>query len=285
MEDQRILETFKQIDQFYRKVKKIYAETGYEKTYPLGGHWLRNFQTMIDFIDKVDDPLEKIAKTHETVMYSLTISDEEIKRLMCDWYVKFFESKGMRIEDLPEHFVESEYSKKENTFEYKGRLVSTDFLHHILTASEIDEKCDFDKDHFFAMELGAGYGALARTLKLFYPQMTLFISDLPETMYFNSLFLSLNFPDAKFCFVTGEEDLEGDLSQYDFIFVPTKFADLLKGQKISLFYNTASMGEMRNEVIRYWINFIQNVADVQYFFGLNRYINTINFKSTFMASQ
>ena len=46
-------------------------------------------------------------------------------------------------------------------------------------------------------------------------------------------------------------------------------------QKFDLFINTASMGEMNNVVIRYWMDLIQNRLSVTYLYTLNRYLNTI----------
>jgi hypothetical protein len=75
--------------------------------------------------------------------------------------------------------------------------------------------------------------------------------------------------------VTAPADLETPLDDFDFVFVPTMFADGLQGQHFTLFCNTASMGEMKNVVVRYWMDLVQHRMDVRYFFGLNRFLNTL----------
>lgn len=112
-------------------------------------------------------------------------------------------------------------------------------------------------------------------MKLFFPGTSYVIIDIPEALYFSSVFLRLNFPDAKVCYVTNRDDLSAPVSEYDFVFVPTKFADAILGNHFELFANTASLGEMKNAVIRQWMDFVQNKLDVRYFFGLNRFLNTI----------
>src|ERR1035441_7518746 len=63
---------------------------------------------------------------------------------------------------------------------------------------------------------------------------------------------------------------------YDFVFVPSCYAEQIDVGGSELFVNTASLGEMRNETIRYWMDFIQRRTAVKHLFTQNRFLNTID---------
>jgi hypothetical protein len=261
---------------FYQCIKKIYAATGYDKEYPLNFFWGgENLYQLMKIINSSTNAQEKIALVHQTFMYSVNTDDQVIKERMVDWYIGFLNSTGIQLDDFDLSIQESPVSNLCNAIRRGDRLLAPDFLRTLILTLEIKKYCQLNHPRFNVLELGAGYGGLARTLKLFFPRISYVIIDIPETLYFSSLFLRLNFPDAKVCFVTDPRDLSGPVSDYDFIFIPTKFAEVLAGSEFELFCNTASLGEMKNEVIRYWMDFIQNRVNVHYFFGLNRFLNTI----------
>ncbi len=275
-DDKLVAEIFKTSEDFYHKIKEIYAHTGYDKEYPLNFFWGGdNMRQLTGIINAASTPQEKIAAIHDTFMFSVNTSDEEVKGLMIDWYLDHLHSRGTPIDQFDFAIQESPVSNPRNAVRHGDRLLAPDFLRTVILATEIKRHCALAGPKFNILELGAGYGGLARTLKLFFPNTSYVITDIPETLFFSSIFLRLNFPQAKVCFVTGEESLREPISNYDFVFVPTKFAGLLSGNSFELFCNTASLGEMRSEVIRHWLDFVQNKVSVRYFFSLNRFLNTI----------
>jgi hypothetical protein len=272
-----VSEIFKTALNEYRHVKQIYTETGYEQTYPLNFFWGGdNLKQLMKIISSPLSATEKIAAIHKTDMFSVNTDDEQIKNLMVDWYIEYFQSIGVTLNDLDYRIQESPISNPGNAVLRDGRLLAPDFLRTVVLCLEVKKHCRLPSGKFNVLELGAGYGGLARSLKLFFPTISYVIIDIPETLFFSSLFLRLNFPQAKVCFVTNFKDLRHPLEEYDFVFVPTKFADVLLGNRFDLFCNTASLGEMKNTVIRYWMDFIQNKVEPHYFFGLNRFLNTID---------
>jgi putative sugar O-methyltransferase len=261
---------------FYQCIKKIYAETGYDKEYPLNFFWGgENMRQLMKIINSSTNAREKIALVHQTFMFSVNTENEVIKERMVDWYIGFLNLNGIQLDDFSLSIQESPVSNLRNAVRRGDRLLAPDFLRTLILTLEIKKYCQLNHSCFNVLELGAGYGGLARTLKLFFPRISYAIIDIPETLYFSSLFLRLNFPDAKVCFVTDPAELSGPVSDYDFIFIPTKFAEVLLGSEFELFCNTASLGEMKNEIIKYWMDFIQNKVNVHYFFGLNRFLNTV----------
>lgn len=276
-ENYRRASVFEETASFYLTLHSLYEQSGYYKNYPLTYLWGRqNMKELLDIIHGESDPVAKISAVHNTFMFSVNTPDEDIKNRMIDWYIDYFQSLKINLQNLDPAIQESSYSNPRNSVLRDGRLLAPDFLRTVAICLEIRKHCKLPDGKFTVLELGAGYGGLARTLKLFHPGMSHVIIDIPETLYFSSTFLRLNFPTAKFCYVTDPSCLTEPVNEYDFIFVPTIFAEALKGNEFKLFCNTASLGEMKNQVIRYWMDFVQNKVGVKYFFGLNRLLNTID---------
>ena len=277
LDDAFVAQVFESIHRDYQRIKSIYAETGYDREYPLNYFWGGgNMRELLEIISSPLSVQEKIAAVHRTSMFSVNTDDEKIKNLMVDWYLEYFNSSGIPLQELNCSIQESPFSNPDNAVWRNGRLLAPDFLRTVILCWEIKRYCRFHGGKFNAVELGAGYGGLARSFKLFFPEASYAIIDIPETLFFSYLFLRLNFPHAKVCLVTDPADLTQPLSAYDFVFVPTKFAEVLLGYRFELFCNTASLGEMKNSVIRHWMDFVENKLNVHYFFGLNRFLNTID---------
>ena len=144
----------------------------------------------------------------------------------------------------------------DNNVERRGRRLNPNFLRALTIASRISNEVSFRPSDPAVFELGAGVGHVAHVLKTLQPAPTYVIVDLPETLFFSYLFLSLTFPEARTVFVTKPEDLaDGVPTGSDFVFVPTMFAEELISRPYDVFVNTASLGEMPNREIRHWMDF------------------------------
>lgn len=267
---------FREIESFYRAATSLYRNCEFAEKYPLTDLWAhQNMQVLLDIIHDEADPLGKIATVQKTFMFSAYDSDQEIKNRVVDWYIGYLRSRGIHLAELASDLQESIYSNPLNRIDREGRLLSPDFLRTLVFCLEIKKFCNIRSSKCNVLEIGAGYGGLARTLKLSFPQSSYVIVDIPEALYFSATFLRLNFPDCRYCFVSNASSLSGPVSDFDFVFVPTVLADQLIGNDFDLFCNTASLGEMKNSVIHFWMDFVQNRVAVKYFFGLNRFLNTV----------
>jgi len=262
-------EIVRQAKDFYHKTKSIYDEAGYSQSYQPEEMW-KNTRDLVSIIDSDASAVETIRLVHNTYRFSVNPADS-IKEKMADWYLGYLMQSGINIFDLDITIQESPISL--NSVRRDGRLLTPDFLRTVAIYFEIQKYCNIPKSKFRIAELGAGCGHLARTLKLFIPNSVYVDIDLPEALYFAYIFLRLNFPDAKTCYVTDASQLKDGIQDFDFVFVPTMFADCVLKNKFDLFCNTASLGEMTNPVIRHWMDFVQNRLKVRYFFGLNRFLN------------
>jgi len=261
----------------YRRTREIYDATGYSAAYPLNTFWASdNMRQLLSTIEESASPTEAIHRVDRTWMFSVNIPEPSVKERAVQWLLAEQRERGIDLTSLPEVFQESEFSEPANNVVLHGRRLTPDFIRCLNVAHEIETLCAFPGTRNMIVELGAGTGHLARVLRLLLGESTYVILDIPETLFFSSLFLQLNFPESKVLYVNDERRLPREqLQDYDFIFVPTQFADAILNGQFDLFVNTASMGEMRNEVIRYWMNYIQNTLSVRQLFTLNRFLNTI----------
>ncbi len=272
MPDRLLLET----KQAYQDVRQEYARSGYDNQYRLNAFWgMSNMREMLDILGSSHTAQEALDAIHRTLLFSVN-SDEPVKEKAVDWLLRNQLAAGLDLFATPAELRESTFAHPGNNVARHGRILTPDFLRTVSIAHELDRRCEFGQGKLRILELGAGCGRLARTLKLLRPGNTHVIVDIPETLCFSHMFLRSNFPDARTLFVRTLDALAGvRLDDYDFVFAPTMFAEGLLGNSFDLFLNTASLGEMRNEVIRHWIDFVQRRLDVRYLYTLNRFLNTI----------
>lgn len=275
MDDPLFIQASQETEAFYLALKTAYEQSEDDQKLPLTELWgTQNMKVLLDIIHADTDLAAKIQAVQETFLFSVSTSDQAVKEWVMDWYNEYLLSRGVSFKSLDPRIQESPYSNQRNGVLREGRLLTPDFLRTVVLCLEIDKYCSLS-DRSNVLEIGAGYGGLARSIKLFHPGISYVIIDIPESLYFSSAFLRLNFPRSRFCYVTDSSRLPSSISGFDFVFVPTLFAEALLGTEFTLFCNTASLGEMKNSVIRYWMDFVQNRIRVKYFFGVNRFLNTI----------
>ncbi len=261
---------------YYNKVTSIYKSTGYSESYKLNTFWSQeNMKNMRAILNNSSNAQKAIHSVQKTWMFSVNTS-KSIKNKAVKWLLNEQLQRGINIFDMPEAIAESQFSFPQNNVLVKKKNLTPDFLRTVSIVHEIKKYCKTKNSRLSVVELGGGCGHLARTVRLFNTDCSYAIVDIPETLCFSYMFLKLNFPKAKTFYVTDEKQLKNStLSKFDYIFIPTKFTKVLLDSSFDIFVNTASMGEMDNSVIRYWMDFVQKKLKVKYLFTLNRYLNTI----------
>ncbi|MCD4830505.1 MAG: putative sugar O-methyltransferase [Anaerohalosphaeraceae bacterium] len=262
---------------YYEDVTSVYEATGYRKTYELNAFWSReNMQSMTKILNNSKTAREAVHSVQRTWMFSVNVSNP-VKKRAVDWLLDEQAKRGIDIFSMSEAIAESPFSEPQNNVVRKNRILTPDFLRAVNVVCELKKYCQFEKPKLRIIELGAGCGHLARAIRLSAPKsLSYVIVDIPETLCFSYMFLKLNFPQSKSIFITHEKQLQGlSVDDFDYIFVPTKFAEGILENEFDIFINTASFGEMKNSVLHYWMDFIQNKLIAKYIFTLNRYLNTI----------
>ena len=98
------------------------------------------------------------------------------------------------------------------------------------------------------LEIGGGYGGLARIFKVLHPEIDYTIIDLPESLYFSKNFLELN--------------KINDINYLNAGEVPVK-------KDFDLVINTGSFEEMPRDTVKNYIDMIQNNLNVKYLYSCN----------------
>lgn len=123
------------------------------------------------------------------------------------------------------------------------------------------------------LELGAGCGNLARLICQRRSNVKYVIVDLPDTLIFAMMFLRAEFPEARWQFPA--DGIFMNRSSDDFWFIPVGHESILEGEEFDAFINTASLGEMKTETVKYWMDFATNKIAAKHIFSVNRFLNTI----------
>jgi putative sugar O-methyltransferase len=125
------------------------------------------------------------------------------------------------------------------------------------------------------LDIGGGYGGMARMLKLLNPQMRIILLDLPEVTAAQHYYLTRAFPDARLFgysdWVKGGMDAFFD-GQYSFALLPPWCMESVPAASMSMVLNMRSMQEMSRAVIAGYLSQIERVIQVGgIFYCLNRY--------------
>ena len=183
---------------------------------------------------------------------------EELERIFPQW----------RLKNSP--FKESPYSVKRSLVDLGDRAVSSIFLSHVnyyLRATAFLK----GKAPERVLEIGGGYGALARAFKLAAPKCAYVIVDLPESLFYSQTFLRLNFPNAKIAYITDEKSV--DVAAYDFVLVPVQLSHVMTGEHFDLAVNTGSLQEMPMDAVMFWMRFLQETIKPRFFYSFNYFLN------------
>jgi hypothetical protein len=159
---------------------------------------------------------------------------------------------GRPLGGFPATIEESRFASDQVVWHDHGRRVSAAFLFQLCKALRIDTLAP---DIETVLEIGAGYGGLARTLRLLKPRSQYIIVDLPDSLFCSYVFLSANFPRSSTLWVTTPDDV-AQIDGKEFVFVPAHLVDILQGRPVDLALNTASLGEMTDAAVMRYMGLI-----------------------------
>ena len=186
-------------------------------------------------------------------------------------YLDWLADAGQSLSGLPQSFVESPFASSKVLFDWQGRTISTSFLWHLCAAVRLRELCPKPE---IVMEIGTGFGGLARLMRMALPETTFLLVDLPETLVFTDVYLRLNFPELRIGYISEPTNIDlGYLHRFDFLLVPNNLIDNLRGLKVDLAINIASFGEMTQESTNSYLRFIEDELHTDALYSINQYGN------------
>ncbi len=150
---------------------------------------------------------------------------------------------------------ESPFSLPDGVIDYCGASLSSSLLWHAAFLFRIQQVHAEESPPARVLEIGGGYGGLARLLLGRYPGLTYVIVDLPESIYYQYCYLGLNFPGLRILLLEDAGDWPG--------------ADL----EVDLAVNTASLQEMSGRAAGYYTHLIEQRMKVRRFYSVNYFID------------
>jgi putative sugar O-methyltransferase len=158
------------------------------------------------------------------------------------------------------------------THEIQGTTVSQSSLEYTFMLAHLEP---YLSDVRTVVDIGGGYGGLARLVKLAFPSIRLVLLDLPEVSAIQTYFLHQAFPEKKFLHLTDVAELETiDLEALDFelLVIPGQLIEKLAAGTFEMAINTRSMMEMDLSTVSFYLDHIQRkLRPGGFFYCVNRY--------------
>ncbi len=153
---------------------------------------------------------------------------------------------------------------EEPGYDFDGKIISTTVLNcqhaiNTLFAEGIIDRLSRVPGKVTVLEIGGGYGALVYHLDRFIKNAAYIIVDLPETLLFSAVYLSLCFPRKSVYFynrATIAQAVSNNFAGYDIVLLPNYILEQLQNMKFDLVTNMQSFQEMRPKQLDAYLEFI-----------------------------
>ncbi len=162
--------------------------------------------------------------------------------------------------------------------EREGRSVSADFLRNLAYLRYLREAGGLANAPRRILEIGSGYGAFARLLKLACPEACICLTDIPASLRFADHFLRRSFPEARIITLREGDVFDPSLladGVCDFLLMPTDVAAQIVDQDFDLAVNMWSFGEMTDAYIDSWFDLIQVRNRFLALFTVNAFLHPV----------
>jgi putative sugar O-methyltransferase len=158
------------------------------------------------------------------------------------------------------------------TIERDGRKVSGSTIEYAFMLSHI---APFLEKSRVVVEIGGGYGGLARAIKKTYRSLKYVLLDLPEANAIQTYYLKKCFPDGEHLYASDVYEktrVNPEEQNFDFLVLPGPFIEKLPADSVDLFINTRSMMEMNLETVSFYFEHMhRQLRPGGAFYCINRY--------------
>lgn len=267
-------ETARDVKEYCDLVRKDLSVQPYPKGYTVSTRWADISRRLLNLVGYLEDPLHiAILGMHGSPFYTyVELTNKATEEI--------FIRERNRIDKLDNELSgigESELNLPGTYVEVDGRTMTAGLCQCFSFYSNITSKLDDQAKLDVILEIGSGYGRLARVFRLATKNRCYLLVDLAESLIFAYAFLKANFPDASFHVIKSKEDVTEDMiKRYDFIFCSVqRFGDLQIGS-VDLLINTWSFGEMPQSCIDFLLDVVHTKVTPSYFFSLNPFLQDRN---------
>jgi len=225
------------------------------------------------FLELILDPnlslSEKIFEASLHGHVSNPISDDQTRGLLSKlWW------KENQINFPNQNKIEdSKILSKKYTFFNSDIYRYSAYLYEIHSVTNISKSAKI-----VVMEIGSGNGGLARYFKNYYRNASYILVDHPIILFFAAAHLILEFPNAQHHFISTKNDFKNLIKRKgDFYYLPDFLSSDVPKFKLDIAISTHALGEMKNDTIKKYMDFI-NRNQAKYIFSVNRFLHN-NFNS------
>ena len=133
-------------------------------------------------------------------------------------------------------------------------------------------------------DLGGGYGKLGYFLIKNFEDSCFIDFDIPEVLVLAAYYLMSSFPNKK-TLLFGEKEFEKkDSENFDLIFMPSAEITKMSENSVDLFVNKNSLGEMRSDTAKFYIEKINYCSKIFFHMNHNRIRNVFDNKDKSLIS-
>jgi len=165
-----------------------------------------------------------------------------------------------------------------------GRILTEPVLRHAWYLGRMATRAGLSRTRpIRALEIGPGYGGLARLLSLAIPGSTIVLIDLPQRLSLQAYYLGGSLPNATIVASDDAAEIADALSgrrPADFVLAPPWAASRVPDRACDLVVNTHSLHEMSRAQIDYYVTHIQRVCR-GHFYCVNRFEKAIGAETVY----
>ena len=173
---------------------------------------------------------------------------------------------------LKKHLPEKNVGNSQYSINFLGYWFDYGIIHHLKWYEEVEK---YIKNNSFILEIGGGFGSLARII-INDKKCKYFLIDLPEANLMSNYYLQNHFPEKKIFNYSDYKDklLEDVIQNYDIFILPPGTLDK-QNIKFDFIINSRSFMEMNKKIIKEYFNLIQSKVNSDgYFLNINRYLKS-----------
>jgi putative sugar O-methyltransferase len=160
---------------------------------------------------------------------------------------------------------ESEYSIHKSIGKLRGQLVSDMLFFHMFYMLSCHK---YNTNISTVCEIGGGYGNPARLwmLNQIHKIRNYTLIDLPESLFYAEVFLSVALPGYKIVYCHNPSDLGNAIDTV--YLVPVHLTQLIRNANFDLVINTGSLAELSQDWVTYWSDWISK-QEIDTFYSHN----------------
>jgi len=187
-----------------------------------------------------------------------------------------YHKQAMRMDKIFLASLSETTSGNHQSINYRGKSLSRELMYHGIISYDIISYIPkpFLGEREVMLDIGAGFGGIARILSFYRDNTTQILLDLPETLLLTAYYLKDNFPNKKIALLEDIypylNNLDAVLFSYDFILIPPFVLEYIKEESIHVVMNTTSLGFMSEKYLNFYLEETKRVLKKGgYFYSLN----------------